>query len=152
MGRVVCVPHEHLVIVIFMRTSYLIERNEPDPRFPIPLSFFGTAEDFEKIGGGKLWNVKRFTHIEEPPFYGEPTPCNNIGDIWAIQRRIIKHEGEKLMASRVQHILKFMDFDKLTDWETKFMESIESHDKAGHALSERQIETLEKIFTEAQER
>ena len=56
------------------------------------------------------------------------------------------------MSDRIQHVLKFMDFDKLTDWETKFMESIESHYKAKHSLSERQIETLEKIFAEAQER
>ena len=79
-----------------MRTSYLIERNEPDPRFPIPLSFFGTAEDFEKIGGGKRWNVKRFIHIDEPPFYGEPTPCNDIYDLWLIKRRIAKFEIERL--------------------------------------------------------
>lgn len=82
-----------------MKTSCLIELK---PEYAIPdggariRSFFGTQEDFEKIGGGKYWSVKRFIHIEEPPFYGEPTPCNNIGDIWAIQRRIIKYEGEKL--------------------------------------------------------
>jgi hypothetical protein len=56
------------------------------------------------------------------------------------------------MTDRIQHIIKFMDFDKLTDWETKFMESIESQHKAGRTLSERQLETLEKIFAESQER
>lgn len=56
------------------------------------------------------------------------------------------------MSDRIQHIIKFMDFEKLTDWEIKFMESIESYYKAKRTLSERQIETLEKIFTESQER
>lgn len=51
---------------------------------------------------------------------------------------------------RMKWIIKGLDFDKLTDWEMKFIESVEKAMKKYGDLTERQEEVLERIFQEKQ--
>lgn len=90
MGRVVRVPHEHLVIVIFMKINYLIERKSDttDVR-----SFWGTIEQLR----GE-WNILRqFVAFDEP--YDMSVrwyPCNNIFDIADIKRLLAEPEISRI--------------------------------------------------------
>lgn len=51
---------------------------------------------------------------------------------------------------RFDWIIKAIDFEKLTDWETKFVEDLEHKIKSGRELNERQEEILERILAEKQ--
>lgn len=53
---------------------------------------------------------------------------------------------------RIQHIFKFMEYDSLTDWQEKFVQSVEKQFNRKKFLSERQLEVLEDIFKDAAER
>lgn len=47
---------------------------------------------------------------------------------------------------RIEHMLKFMNTDNLSDWEEKFYASIEQQFKTKGTLTELQYEKLEDIF------
>jgi len=49
---------------------------------------------------------------------------------------------------RFKHIIKLLDFDKLTDWEEKFVESCDRMMKSKGDISERMEEILERIYRE----
>ena len=53
---------------------------------------------------------------------------------------------------RFKHIMGYLDFNLLTDWEQEFVESIERQFKARGNLTEKQEDKLEKIFREQNER
>ena len=53
--------------------------------------------------------------------------------------------------ARFKHIMGYMDFDLLTDWEQEFIESIEYQFKNLGYLTERQEDVLEKIFRKQNE-
>lgn len=54
-------------------------------------------------------------------------------------------------ALRFKHIMGYLDFDLLTDWEQEFVESVERQFKARGGLSEKQWNVLEKIFRKQNE-
>ena len=51
-------------------------------------------------------------------------------------------------ADRLKWIITGLDYDLLTDWESQFVESIEDYFKRRGDLTEKQEETLERIFKE----
>jgi len=51
---------------------------------------------------------------------------------------------------RFQHIFKFIEWDKVTDWEQEFLESVEKQFKHKGFLSEKQEEILERIYKQRQ--
>jgi hypothetical protein len=53
---------------------------------------------------------------------------------------------EKVDRPRFKWILSGLDFDDLTDWEEKFVESCELQLHFKEELSEKQSEILEKIY------
>ena len=53
-------------------------------------------------------------------------------------------------SARFKMIMKFMEWDKLTDWEHDFIESVEKQFKQKGYLSEKQEEVLERIYRERQ--
>jgi len=53
--------------------------------------------------------------------------------------------------SRFNHIMGYLDFNLLTDWEQEFVESIERQFNARGGLSEKQWDVLEKIFRKQNE-
>ena len=52
--------------------------------------------------------------------------------------------------SRFKMIMKFMDWDKLSDWEHDFVISVEKQFKRRGTLTEKQEEKLEGIYRERQ--
>lgn len=75
-----------------MRIQYLIERenDSTDVR-----SFWGTAEQYEQIGGNNHWNIlHRFVQFDEP--LGEWFQCDNYSDTLYIKLRIASREIERL--------------------------------------------------------
>jgi hypothetical protein len=58
-----------------------------------------------------------------------------------------KFEEElKWQNSRIKWIIKGLSFDNLTDWEQKFLESVEQQSDKGKWLSDRQMEIVERIY------
>ena len=53
---------------------------------------------------------------------------------------------------RIEHILKFMEYDQLTDAQHALVESFEEQFELRGSLSLRQLEILEDIFYRAAER
>ena len=53
--------------------------------------------------------------------------------------------------ARFEHIMGYLDFDMLTDWEEQFVMSIEGQFKSRGYLTERQGDVLEKIFRKQNE-
>jgi hypothetical protein len=49
---------------------------------------------------------------------------------------------------RLKWIISGLDFNSLTEWEEKFVESVEKYFKIHGDLTEKQEETLERIFAE----
>ena len=50
---------------------------------------------------------------------------------------------------RIEHMIKFMG-DNLSDWEQKFVESIENQFKAKGTLTDAQYDKLEEVFERVQ--
>ena len=55
---------------------------------------------------------------------------------------------QKLQNERVKWIIQGLIYDDLTDWEHKFIESIENQSDDGKVLTERQMEIIERIYRE----
>jgi len=55
---------------------------------------------------------------------------------------------QKLQNERVKWIISGLVYDDLTDWEKDFIESIKIQSDEGKALTNRQMEILEKIYKE----
>ena len=53
-------------------------------------------------------------------------------------------------SARFKMILKFLDYDLLTDWEMDFLISVEEQFNEKGCLSEKQEEVLERIYKERQ--
>ena len=54
----------------------------------------------------------------------------------------------KRQQERVKWIACGIDYDKLTEWEDKFVESVETQSDNGKFLTEKQWEILERIYKE----
>lgn len=52
----------------------------------------------------------------------------------------------EVMRERVKWIISGLTFDKLTDWEEGFVESIEERVDGGLGLTEKQMDKLEEIY------
>jgi len=52
----------------------------------------------------------------------------------------------------VDALLDTQLYEKLSPWELDFLESISERIECRHSLSEKQVETLDRIFEEAQRR
>ena len=52
---------------------------------------------------------------------------------------------------RFEHIMGYLDFDDLNDWEQEFVESVETRFKTLGFLTERQEDKLEQIFRKQNE-
>ncbi len=50
--------------------------------------------------------------------------------------------------ARLSWIISGLDFDLLTDWEEKFVESVEAYFKRTGDVTQKQEEILERIFQE----
>ncbi len=62
-----------------------------------------------------------------------------------------KIDNEDLMTpERFTWIIKGLNFDELTDWESRFVEDMEKWMKKRGDLSDKQEEILERIFQEKQ--
>ena len=55
-----------------------------------------------------------------------------------------------MTGERLQMIIEWLDWDRLTKWEEKFVEDIENRFKIYGKLTERQEEVLEEIFKKKQ--
>jgi hypothetical protein len=55
---------------------------------------------------------------------------------------------QRTQNERVQWIVSGLNHDKLTDWEQKFVESVEKQSINGKTLTLKQIEILERICKE----
>jgi len=59
---------------------------------------------------------------------------------------------DKQTHDRVEHIFKFLEYDKLTDWEDNFVVSVSGQFERSGFLSKKQLEILERIFKQSEER
>jgi hypothetical protein len=59
---------------------------------------------------------------------------------------------DAVQKERIKHIIRYIDYDVLTDWESKFIESIEEQFYRKNWLSDAQINKLEEVFRESNER
>jgi hypothetical protein len=55
---------------------------------------------------------------------------------------------DKAVRERVKWIISGLDFDKLTDWEEKFMESVERNLDFGVGPTGKQMDKLEEVYRE----
>jgi hypothetical protein len=49
---------------------------------------------------------------------------------------------------RIKWIISGLSWDEITEWEKMFVESIEGQSDSGKALSEKQMDILERIYKE----
>jgi hypothetical protein len=74
---------------------------------------------------------------------GHPTSTKPKKLLWPIRRR-----QRKMNIERLKWIISGLDFEKLNEWEERFVEDVEDYFKRKGNLTEKQEEIIERIYRE----